>query len=258
MFERSVGKNPVPYIASSRTSTGGSTGVKPASREVVERELVERHRDARGVADDVAEARARDAGGALHVEAADLRVLARLRELGGSPTRRSSSASSSVSPSGADVVRRIRDERECGVARGFGRGELLLGLLELGLRRPELLELLGRRLALELRPPAQLVDPRDQRAPALVRLEQRVELLGRALPRERGAPGVRVAACGLQVDHEVESRKGGRGDRRAACATCPRPRRRTPRRRRSAAAVSVSLNGGIAPPPFVTCVTTLS
>src|SRR6187549_3303878 len=31
MFERSVGKKPVPYIASSRTSTGGSTGVKPAS-----------------------------------------------------------------------------------------------------------------------------------------------------------------------------------------------------------------------------------
>jgi hypothetical protein len=30
MFERSVGKNPVPTIASSRTSTGGSTGVKPA------------------------------------------------------------------------------------------------------------------------------------------------------------------------------------------------------------------------------------
>ena len=30
MFERSVGKNPVPYIASSRTRTGGMTGVKPA------------------------------------------------------------------------------------------------------------------------------------------------------------------------------------------------------------------------------------
>ena len=30
MFERSVGKKPVPYIASSRTSTGGSIGVKPA------------------------------------------------------------------------------------------------------------------------------------------------------------------------------------------------------------------------------------
>ena len=29
MFERSVGKKPVPVIASSRTSTGGITGVKP-------------------------------------------------------------------------------------------------------------------------------------------------------------------------------------------------------------------------------------
>ena len=29
MFDRSVGKKPVPYIASSRTSTGGSIGVCP-------------------------------------------------------------------------------------------------------------------------------------------------------------------------------------------------------------------------------------
>ena len=72
----------------------GCTGVKPALREVVERELVEGHRDARGVADDVAEARARHARGALHVEAADLRVLARLgerraaRRRDGAPRRR--------------------------------------------------------------------------------------------------------------------------------------------------------------------------
>ena len=31
MSTRSVGKKPVPYIASSRTSTGGITGVKPGS-----------------------------------------------------------------------------------------------------------------------------------------------------------------------------------------------------------------------------------
>ena len=48
--------------------------------EVLERELVERHRDAGRVADDVAEARPRDARGALHVEAADLRVLAGIGE----------------------------------------------------------------------------------------------------------------------------------------------------------------------------------
>ena len=34
MFERSVGKKPVPYIASSRTSTGGSIGVWPCFTEV--------------------------------------------------------------------------------------------------------------------------------------------------------------------------------------------------------------------------------
>ena len=52
-------------------------------REMVERELVEGHRDARRVADDVAEARARHARCALHVETADLRVLPRLRKCGG-------------------------------------------------------------------------------------------------------------------------------------------------------------------------------
>ena len=123
-----------------------------------------------------------------------------------------------MSPSGAELVRRVRDERECGVADRFGRGELLLGVLERGLHRAELLELLGRRLALELRAAAQLVDLRDQLAPALVRLEQRVELLGGSLAGERGAPAVRVAARGLQVDHEAESMKrpallaGDRGD----------------------------------------------
>ena len=31
MFTASAGRNPVPYIASSRTSTGGITGVKSSS-----------------------------------------------------------------------------------------------------------------------------------------------------------------------------------------------------------------------------------
>ena len=43
----SVGKKPVPYIASSRTSTGGSTGMKPVLHEPVEREAVEREREQR-------------------------------------------------------------------------------------------------------------------------------------------------------------------------------------------------------------------
>ncbi len=45
----------------------------------------------------------------------------------------------------------------------------------------------------------------DERAPALVGLEERVELRRGALARERGAPAVGVAAGSLQVDHESES-----------------------------------------------------
>ncbi len=45
----------------------------------------------------------------------------------------------------------------------------------------------------------------DERAPALVGLEERVELLRRAFARERGAPAVGVAAGSLEVDHESES-----------------------------------------------------
>ena len=55
-------------------------------------------------------------------------------------------------------------------------------------------------------PAAQLVDPRHQRAPALVGGEQRVERLGGALAGERGAEGVGVGAGGAEVDHARESR----------------------------------------------------
>ena len=164
--------------------------MKPAVDEVVERELVQRHRDARRVADDVAEARARDTRRPLHVEAADLRVLA-----GGVESGRLAHAPQLLGVVLRVAVRRrvvgwVRHERERGVARGLGRGELLLGLLERGLDGPQRLELLRRRLALELRLPAKLVDARDECAPALVGVEQRVELLGRALARERRAPAV--------------------------------------------------------------------
>ena len=115
-------------------------------------------------------------------------------------------------------MRWARDERERSVACGFGGRELVLGDLELVLHGSERLELLRRRLASELHPAAQVVDPRDERTPALVGLEQRVELLGGAFPRERLTPGVGVAASGLQIDHELKSRKawallaGDRGD----------------------------------------------
>ena len=148
MFERSVGKKPVPYIASSRTRTGGMTGVKPALREMVERELVERHRDARRVADDVAEARARHARCALHVEAADLRVLPRLRKRG-----RLADATQLLRvvlrvAVGRRWMRWVRNQRERRVSRSFGGRELLLRLLERGLDGPQCLELLRCRLAL--------------------------------------------------------------------------------------------------------------
>ena len=98
-------------------------------------------------------------------------------------------------------MRRVRDERERCVPLGLGGRELLLGDLELRLDGLELLQLLGRRLPLELRPRAELVDLRDQLAPALVGGEQRVEVLGRALAREGNALRVRIGAGGLEVDH---------------------------------------------------------
>ena len=158
MFERSVGKNPVPYIASSRTRTGGMTGVKPASREMVECELVQRHRDAGGVANDVAEARTGHARRALHVEAADLGVLARV-----GVRRRLSHAAELLGvvfrvAVGRRVVRWVRDELERRVSGGLGGRKLLLGRLERCLDRAQRLELLRRRLALQLRLAAELVD----------------------------------------------------------------------------------------------------
>ena len=96
---------------------------------------------------------------------------------------------------------RVRDTEGQPVALGLGGRELLLGCLQLLLHPLQLGQLLRRRLPLQLRPPAQLVDPRHERAPALVGLEQRVERLGCSLPPERGPIGVRVVAGGLEVDH---------------------------------------------------------
>ena len=94
--------------------------------QLVEREAVEGERERARVADEVAEAGARDAGGALHVEAAELDVLARRRG-GGSPPRRSSTASSSLVAVGHRLVGRVRHPCEQLVALGLGLGELLLG-----------------------------------------------------------------------------------------------------------------------------------
>ena len=180
MFERSVGKKPVPYIASSRTRTGGMHRREAGRGEMVERELVERHRDEGGVADRRSRtarprrARRAPCRSARSPCARAARSRAAARRRGGARRRRPP-----LSPSGAESCGGFGTERERGVPLGLGGRELLLGLLELGLDRPQRLELLGRRLALELRLPAELVDPRDQRAPALVGGEQRVELAPR-------------------------------------------------------------------------------
>ena len=148
-------------MASSRTSTGGSTGVNPFGDEPVEREAVEREREERGAADDVAEARPREPRTTLHV------VAARAREQsfgskparGCSPTSRTTSASSSVSPSGTDSCGGLEPPRarvracSASASSPSRRLQILLDLLELG-------ELFRSRLALQLlrragaRPPA--------------------------------------------------------------------------------------------------------
>ena len=76
---------------------------------------------------------------------------------------------------GRGGVGRVRHLLEQRVALGLGVRELVLDRAQLLLDLVQLLELLRRRLALQLQPAAQLVDPRHQRAPALVGGEQRVE-----------------------------------------------------------------------------------
>ena len=125
---------------------------------------------------------------------------------GGSPEREISTASSSSLPSGADSCGGFGHLGEQLVARRLGRGVLLLGGAQLLLHLLQLRELLRRGLALQLRLPAQLVDLRHERAPALVGLEQGVERVAGALPGQCSAVGVRVVAGGLEVDHGVKSR----------------------------------------------------
>ena len=101
-------------------------------------------------------------------------------------------------------MRKVRDAQGEGVSLGLGRRERLLDVLQLGLHGLELLALLRRRLAAQLRPRAELVDPRDESAPARVGLEQPVEGLARALARDRCSHGIRIRARCLEVDHARE------------------------------------------------------
>ena len=84
------------------------------------------------------------------------------------------------------LVRRVRHLREQLVPRRLGRRELVLEPPQLLLDLLQLLDLLGRRLALDLLAPAKLVHLRDELAPARVRLEQPVEGLAGPLARDRG------------------------------------------------------------------------
>src|SRR5438552_683447 len=68
------------------------------------------------------------------------------------------------------------------------------------------LELLRRRLALDLRARTKLVDARHELAPLLVCREPGVECLGRALAREPATELVRLLAGGVGVDHRTESK----------------------------------------------------
>jgi hypothetical protein len=125
---------------------------------------------------------------------------------GGSPTTRSTRTSSSVAPSGTSSAGRIRDSQPDVVALLLRQGEVTLGSLQLLLDAAQLLELLRRRLALELRARAELVDRRHERAPVLVDREPRVEGLCDALAREAAPELVRLGAGGAGVDHARESR----------------------------------------------------
>ena len=111
---------------------------------------------------------------------------------------------------GNRFVRRVRDLLEQRVACRLGLRERGLEALELLLHPLELLDLLRRRLAGELLAAAQVVDLRDERAPALVGGEELVERVGRALARDCGAHCVGVVPRCAEVDHEWESKKASR------------------------------------------------
>src|SRR5919201_3206322 len=127
---------------------------------------------------------------------------------------------------GNRVVRRVWHLLERRVALALRGRELLFGLPQLFLDVFQLLDLLGRRLALQLLARAQLVDSRHELAPALVRREPRVERVRRALARERSPVSVGVVARSFRVDQAAArataSASGRRPSRRAAAsaATC--------------------------------------
>ncbi len=184
---------------------GREDGHEPVADEPVEREAVERELEERDRARAVGEARAGETGAALHVDpagrarevdmVANAFVLARITDAADllcvllrRPVRRR-------------LVGRVRNLRQELTSLLLGFRELALEPLEVGLDRLQLLDLLGRGLALELGLRAKLVDLRHERKPAPVHVHERVEGIGRSLARERRAPRIRVLASRANVDH---------------------------------------------------------
>jgi hypothetical protein len=173
----------------------------------VEREAVERQLEERGGADAVDEARARDLRAALGVDAGEVQVVAGLEgergRVADAPDLLRVVVREAV---GRARVRRRRDAVEELDAPPLGGRQLLLHALELGLHGLQLLDLLGRRLPLQLRLRAELVHAGDEGEPGAVGLHERVEVLLGTLACERRAVGVRVGARRPDVDHARESR----------------------------------------------------
>src|SRR5882724_11948463 len=180
-----------------------------ATREPVESEPVERELEQRDVAAPEGEAGAGDLRTTLEVDArgGELQVV-----LDGKVERRRIAPAADLHgvvlsfSVGRRLVRWVRDPVEQLLAPAFGRRELLLQRLQLGLDALELLELLGRRFALDLSGRTELLDTWLDLPDPTIGLEQLVEDLGRSLPRERRPEGLRIVAGGTEIDHVRESR----------------------------------------------------
>ena len=191
----------------------GEDGREAFADEPVEREPIESERHERRVAEDEAEARAGHLCAAFEVEVADFGVLLRVGQLRWLAPPFDLDRLVLRQAVGRRLVRRIRNLAERGVPLGLCRRELRLERGQLLLARLQLLELLGRRLALELLLAAQLFHLRQELPPVRVRGDQVVERIGRAATRERRAHAFRVVACCADVDHRAKN----------ASSTCATP-----------------------------------
>ena len=227
--------------------------MKPLPLDVVEREPVQREREQGRVADQVAEARP-------EIRAA--------RSISKRPISRCSRGSSvgwladaphladvvlGVEPSGTSSWGGLGTSASERVALGLGRGERLLDLLQLGLHGLQLLELLGRRLPLQLGAPA--ARRRGGRARASARRPRAAGRTPRRRPCGRAPPGrapgsraalrsIIVGSLGRPRSRSATPSSCGPGHVRSAIAwrrgARPRPRPRDPRPRASSTSFSPS------------------